>query len=127
MAATEISVDFCIGRVFFHFILELMSTTNSCADEPILLGDTLLPMSNWQVVCLAEQGGNAVKRVGPTSLTPGSSIFLVVFIFTLSPPTPTLIRWAASAIYRFPFGSTSLSMSAFFIPGTGNFAQTTLR
>lgn len=88
MAATEISVDFCIGRVFFHFILELMSTTNSCADEPILLGDTLLPMSNWQVVCLAEQGGNAVERVGPTSLkpVPPFSLWYLSSQFLLLPP-----------------------------------------
>lgn len=92
VAATVISVDFCIGGFFFNFIPELMSTTNSCADKPILLGDTLLPEQLADGLSRRGLEGNkenVIRRVGLTYLKPGSSIFLVVFsvmphIFTRS-------------------------------------------
>lgn len=108
-----------------------MRTTNSCADKPILLGDTLLPeqlADGLSCRGLQRKGKNAVRRVGPTYLKPGSSIFLLKFSVLL--PDVFLHSKLGGqplfAMYIFPPGSTSLSIPTFLFLGTENFAQTTL-
>lgn len=114
---------------FFNFILELMRTTNGCADKPIL---PLTHSGNWQMVYLAEDcRGMRRMLVGEwvlliwSQFLPFFSWYLVscllIFFFTLNWmggfPLPMCV---------FPLGSTSLPIPTFSFLATENFVQTIL-